>query len=184
FRRASAMKKKPVHIRLSSSAFSLALMGFTSAIFPQESFAQVYPGGGAILQQVPPAAPEPTPAAQPDLTIRPKSATVSADSTPVSVARITVSGNTSFDTDTLHALVAKGEGQTLTLAQLNALAQTITDYYHAHGYPLARAYLPPQAIENGTVQIAVLEARYGEVKIMNHSRVSEDRKSTRLNSSH
>src|SRR5690606_20429821 len=68
---------------------------------------------------------------------------------------------------------AKGEGQTLTLAQLNALAQTITDYYHAHGYPLARAYLPPQAIENGTVQIAVLEARYGEVKIMNHSRVSD-----------
>lgn len=152
---------------------SLALAGFAFAFLPPTSLAQVYPGSGAILQQVQPSVPESAPNAQPGLTIQPQAAPAPADATPISVTHITVSGNTSFDTGTLHALVAKGEGRTLTLAQLSALAQTITDYYHAHGYPLARAYLPPQTIEHGTVQIAVLEARYGKVQVINHSRVTD-----------
>lgn len=162
-----------VRFRFSPLTLSLALASVAFAAVPQTTLAQVYPGSGAILQQVQPTPPESAPNAQPGLTIQPQAAPAPADTTPVSVARITVSGNTSFDTATLHALVAKGEGRTLTLTQLNALAQTITDYYHAHGYPLARAYLPPQTIHHGTVQIAVLEARYGEVKIINHSRVSD-----------
>ena len=162
-----------VRIRFSPLPRSLALMGLVFAVSPQPSLAQVYPGSGALLQEVQPAAPESAPNAQPGLTIQPQIAPSVNDTTPLPVTKITVSGNTSFDTDTLHGLVANGEGRTLTLAQLNALAQTITDYYHAHGYPLARAYLPPQAIEHGTVRIAVLEARYGDVKIMNDSRVAD-----------
>lgn len=162
-----------VRLRFSPLPLGLALAGFAFTVLPQAALAQVYPGSGAILQEVQPSVPESAPNAQPGLTIQPQAAPAPADTTPISVTRITMSGNTSFDTATLHALVAKGEGRTLTLAELNALAQTITDYYHAHGYPLARAYLPPQAIEHGTVQIAVLEARYGEVKVINHSRVSD-----------
>jgi len=152
---------------------NLTLAGFAFAAAPHAALAQVYPGSGAILQQVQPAGPQSAPNAQPGLIISPQAAPRSAETTPISVTHITISGNTSFDTGTLHALVVKGEGKALTLAELNALAQTITDYYHAHGYPLARAYLPPQTIEHGTVRIAVLEARYGEVKITNHSRVSD-----------
>lgn len=152
---------------------SLALVGFAFAVLPQGVLAQVYPGSGAILQQVQPSVSQPAPNAQPGLTIQPQAAPAPADTTPFLITHITVSGNTSFDTSTLHALVAKGEGRTLTLAQLNALAQIITDYYHAHGYPLARAYLPPQTLEHNTVQIAVLEARYGEVQVINHSRVTD-----------
>lgn len=159
--------------RFSPLSVSLALAGFAIAALPQTSLAQVYPGSGAILQQVQPSAPESAPNAQPGLTIQPEAAPAASDTTPFSVIHITVSGNTSFDTGTLHALVAGGEGRTLTLAQLNALAGIITDYYHAHGYPLARAYLPPQTIEHGTVRITVLEARYGEVTVANHSRVSD-----------
>ncbi|MGP1665397.1 MAG: ShlB/FhaC/HecB family hemolysin secretion/activation protein, partial [Rhodanobacter sp.] len=40
------------------------------------------------------------------------------------------------------------------------------------GYPLARAYIPAQRLSGGTVRIAVLEARYGLVKLVNHSRTS------------
>lgn len=164
-----------VRVRLSSRPRGLTLAGvaFTFVILSQPSLAQVYPSSGAILQEVQPSAPESPPNAQPGLTIQPQAAPGSTDTTPIPVTRITVSGNTSFDTATLHALVASGEGRRLTLAQLNALAQTITDYYHAHGYPLARAYLPPQAIEHGTVQIAVLEAHYGRVEVTNHSRVAD-----------
>ena len=154
-------------------ALNLTLVGFAFAAVPHAALAQVYPGSGAILQQVQPSVPESAPNAQPGLTIQPQAAPAASDTTPLSITRITISGNTSFDTGTLHALVAKGEGHTLTLAQLNALAQTITDYYRAHGYPLARAYLPPQTLEHGTVRIAVLEARYGEVTVINNSRVSD-----------
>ncbi|MEO6986620.1 MAG: ShlB/FhaC/HecB family hemolysin secretion/activation protein [Paralcaligenes sp.] len=164
---------EPLRIRFSPLTLSLSLAGVVFAVSPQASFAQVYPGSGAILQQVQPSTPESAPNAQPGLTISPRAAPAPADTTPIPVTRITISGNISFATAALHALVAKGEGHTLTLAQLNALVQTITDYYHAHGYPLARAYLPPQTIEHGTVQIAVLEARYGQVKVTNHSRVSD-----------
>lgn len=154
-------------------SLGLALAGIAFAALPPTALAQVYPGSGAILQQVQPSVPESAPNAQPGLTIQPQAAPVVSDSTPFLITRITIRGNTSFDTKTLHALVAQGEGQTLTLTKLNALVQIITDYYHAHGYPLARAYLPPQVIEHDTVEIAVLEARYGEVQIINHSRVTD-----------
>lgn len=162
-----------VRIYFSALPLGLALAGLVSTALPQAALAQVYPGSGAILQQVQPSVPESAPNAQPGLTIQPQAAPAASDTTPFLITRITVSGNTSFDTATLHALVAKGEGRTLTLAQLNALAQIITNYYHAHGYPLARAYLPPQTVEHNTVRIAVLEARYGQVTVTNHSRVSD-----------
>lgn len=163
-----------IGIRFSPLPFGLALVGFAFAALPQAALAQVYPGSGAILQQVQPSTtPESAPSAKRGLTIQPQAAPASPDTTSMLITHITISGNTSFDTPTLHALVAKGEGRTLTLAQLNALAGAITDYYHVNGYPLARAYVPPQTLEHGTVRIAVIEARYGEVQVINHSRVAD-----------
>ena len=54
-------------------------------------------------------------------------------------------------------LVADAEGRSLTLSRIEGLAKRITDYYHAHGYPLARAVIPPQTIEDGVVEIRVNE---------------------------
>ncbi|WP_233834122.1 ShlB/FhaC/HecB family hemolysin secretion/activation protein [Paraburkholderia sp. ZP32-5] len=129
------------------------------------------PNAGQLLQQVQPAAPA-APNTNPDLTITAPAATSSTDTTPIPVKRIDLTGNTAFDTATLHGLIADGEGKTLTLAELDALAHRIADYYHAHGYPLVRAYLPPQQIDDGTVRIAILEARYGQVRVENRGRVS------------
>lgn len=149
-----------------------AAAGLAFALLPWAALAQVYPGSGAILQQVQPSVPEPAPLnVQPNLNITPEVVPSTPDTTPIRITHIRISGNTSFDTPTLHALVAHNEGRDQTLAQLNALAQTITAYYHSHGYPFARAYLPPQTIEHNTVEIAVLEARYGSVQAINHSRL-------------
>ena len=38
-------------------------------------------------------------------------------------------------------------------------------YYRAHGYFVARAYLPAQDITGGEVEIAVLEGRIGTVTV-------------------
>jgi hemolysin activation/secretion protein len=94
-------------------------------------------------------------------------------SAPFLVKTIQITGNTRFDTVTLHVLVMDAEGQSLTLTQLNELAARITDYYHDHGYPLARAIIPAQTIQDGRVEIKVIEAHYGKINLDNHSRVND-----------
>jgi hemolysin activation/secretion protein len=94
-------------------------------------------------------------------------------SIPFMVKTIRISGNSLFDTAALRLLVADAEGKEYTLQQLDELAARITDYYHRHGYPLARAIIPAQTIREGVVEIQVIEARYGRINLDNHSRVND-----------
>ena len=81
-------------------------------------------------------------------------------------------GNLHVDTDALQAQLAdlNGSEQTCRLARA---ADRITRYYHDQGYLLARAYLPPQEIRDGVVDIAVQEGVYDEIQLDNRSRVSD-----------
>lgn len=88
------------------------------------------------------------------------------------VRKIKIVGNTLFDTDTLKSLVADGENKILSLSQLNQLAARISHYYQQHGYLFSRAYIPAQRIKNGVIQFNILEARYGNIDIINMSRLS------------
>jgi hemolysin activation/secretion protein len=129
------------------------------------------PGAGTILQQAQPT-PPPAPASNSSgLNIESASPGALPPSVPFQVARIEISGNTRIATETLHALVASGEGQRITLPELAALAARITNYYHARGYPLARAIVPAQTMHDGVVHIEVVEARYGKVSVNNQSSV-------------
>jgi hemolysin activation/secretion protein len=131
----------------------------------------VIPGAGSILQQTEPLLPPAPSATATGLAIeQPGGAAVPA-SAPFLVKSIQLSGNTAFDTPSLHALVAQAEGTSLTLPQLGQVVARITDYYHSHGYPLARAIIPAQTIQDGTVRIEIIEARYGQIALDNHSRV-------------
>jgi len=94
-------------------------------------------------------------------------------SAPFPVKRIRIKGNVAIATTTLHALVREAEGKSLTLSQLYDLAALITDYYHHQGYPLARAIIPAQTIQEGEVEIEVIEAHYGKIEIKNRSRVKD-----------
>lgn len=89
------------------------------------------------------------------------------------VKALRITGNTSFDEATLHALVADGEGKNLTLAQLDELAARINNYYHSRGYPYARTVVPAQVVQSGVVHLLVIEARYGKVEINNQTRVDD-----------
>jgi hemolysin activation/secretion protein len=159
--------------RLRKTRISLAVALAATALC---SHAQVRvptpPNSGQLLQQVPQPSLQPPPSNL-DLTIQqPKGAP--ADNTKTfPVRKIEITGNTQLPTDMLHAVVAAGEGRDLTLNDLNALADAISDVYHEHGFPLATAYVPAQTIENGVVHIDVAEARYGAVSLNNQSRVSD-----------
>jgi len=129
------------------------------------------PNAGTILQQAQPT-PPPAPASNDNgLRIEQASPASLPPSVPFQVSRIEIAGNTHIGTQTLHALVASGEGQRITLPELAVLAGRITDYYHAHGYPLARAIVPAQTMHDGVVHIEIIEARYGKVIVHNQSDV-------------
>jgi hemolysin activation/secretion protein len=143
------------------------------AAAPAPPTAPVAPDSGNLLQQITPnTPPQPSPSAT-GLTVERESGGTVPQSEAFQVTSVAISGNTRIDTATLHTLVADAEGKSLTLAQLAAVADRITDYYHKHNYPLARAIIPAQTIRGGAVTIQVLEASYGKVTLDNQSHVTD-----------
>lgn len=100
-------------------------------------------------------------------------ATDSTVQIPVSTIRVT--GQTLFDEKTLHNLIDEYEGGTHTLADLDQVAARITAYYREKGYMVARAYIPPQRVENGVITIQVLEGNVDSVTLQNESSLSDAR---------
>lgn len=78
---------------------------------------------------------------------------------------IKITGNTAFPTYVLNRLVDFKIGQDVTINDLIMSANDITDYYQAKGYVSTIAYLPPQKVQNGVVEIKILEGKYGNVEI-------------------
>ncbi len=143
------------------------------ALAPLAAHAQVPapPGAGSILQQLQPPQPAlPAPSGT-GLRIEREDGAKLPPSAPFMVRKLRISGNTLFDSATLHALVADAEGKSLNLVQISELAERITEYYHSHDYPLARAIIPVQVIRDGVVTIEIVEARYGRIKLDNRSPV-------------
>lgn len=74
-------------------------------------------------------------------------------------------GNSVYTDAELQALVAGRIGRPATLADLQAIAQRITDMYQARGYLFAQALVPVQEVKDGVVEISVVEGRLGSVKL-------------------
>jgi hemolysin activation/secretion protein len=89
------------------------------------------------------------------------------------VRHIEISGNTLLSNAELRSLVQPSEGKMLNLSYLQDVAALITQRYQEHGYLLSRAYIPPQILSEGKVRIAVVEALYGAVAVVNSSPVSD-----------
>ena len=130
------------------------------------------PDSGQLLQEIR-RPPPPPPSSDTGLKVEKPAAAQASSQVPIPVKAIEITGNTLLPTAQLHALVASGEGQTLTLDQLDALAARITAAYHDHGYPLDSAYVPAQTMRNGVVRMVVIEARYGQVVLQNDSTTSD-----------
>ncbi|WP_211166120.1 ShlB/FhaC/HecB family hemolysin secretion/activation protein [Azoarcus sp. TTM-91] len=87
------------------------------------------------------------------------------DGSRVQVSRFLIEGNTAISTAELQAELADLPQRSLSLGELREGASRLTRLYRSRGYPLARAYLPAQEIDQGVVRIAVLEGRYGQVRV-------------------
>lgn len=71
---------------------------------------------------------------------------------------------TLFPENELKALLADLLGKELTLAQLQQAALRISEHYRQRGY-FARALLPKQVVQDGVVEILVLESTLGGVDV-------------------
>jgi hemolysin activation/secretion protein len=163
----TSMQRAP---RLSALALALSLAMSSHALYAQTRGVTPPTNSGQILQQNQPQTQ--VPSSNLNLQMQTPNKPRSTSTAAFYVRRIDIAGNTVLSTESLHALVASGEGRNLTLNDLDDLADRITQAYRAKGYPLDSAYVPQQTVQDGVVRIAVIEARYGKVTLQNNSAVA------------
>lgn len=130
------------------------------------------PTTGDILRQVEPIKMPETPKALPSVGAGEYKAPLSAkDDIKTYIKLFKFSGNSAFSSETLSTLVKSYEGKELGINGLKEVASVITKYYRDNGYFVARAYIPAQSMENGIVEIAIIEGTYGSFDMKNSSLV-------------
>jgi hemolysin activation/secretion protein len=153
-----------------SVADTAAGTGFAAVTAPSAALPPGAPTPGEIQSNLPTAPQTPNPKSAPLTSAPPPVSTeVPSGGPTVTVTGFDISGNTVFDDATLQALVADYIGKDLTLAGLYNAAAVITRYYQDHGYGIARATVPQQALEGGRIKLQVLEGRIGAVHVEGNS---------------
>ncbi len=82
----------------------------------------------------------------------------------IQVNRFEISGNKEIPTKELVTQIAELQGQQLTLEEIYAAADILTDYYQTKGYSLARVTVPAQRINLGIIELSVVEGILNAVK--------------------
>ncbi|MDP4029111.1 MAG: POTRA domain-containing protein [Gallionella sp.] len=143
------------------------------------ALAEVAPDAGRILQesrqlgQPKPPAPGILPPIQAPAPSRPPAAAPSGEAR-VNVTQFTFTGNSALSQETLQAAVARWANRSLNFGELIQAVEAVEARYKEAGYFLAQAYLPPQKIRDGTIEIQVTEGRLGETRLEGESRVAPD----------
>lgn len=166
--------KRPMSAALEAKSkgvlLAMTALGFVLAT-PLGAYAQTPRGGGPVIESIKPA---PAPSArEPRLEIESpaRPALKPKAGLKVKVLALRFTGNTVFSGPVLRSQAAGSIDDELDFAGLLAITDRITAFYHRHGYPVARAYLPAQRIEDGEVEITIIEGRYGEVRVDNRARL-------------
>lgn len=118
-----------------------------------------------------PVAP-PSPPQLPESPIAPTQG-LQGDDQRVIVNAISLEGNAVFSQEALQALAQDRLPRAMTLTEMQQLAERITQHYKAHGFGLARAYLPADNLANGVLRILIIEGHLGAINLSNRSRLSD-----------
>ncbi|MEO1296993.1 MAG: ShlB/FhaC/HecB family hemolysin secretion/activation protein, partial [Cyanobacteria bacterium J06636_16] len=138
---------------------------------PTPLLAQVDPSQDRFPTDSPP--PEPLPEEVPADPPPPTDTTPPDDTTPFFVTDIQVTGSTLFDEATLNEIVAPYENLEVTLRELQAAADAITQLYLDGGYITSRAIVGPQTITGGVVEIQVLEGELEDIQVEGTTRLQD-----------
>lgn len=161
--------------------FSL-LAVFISTAFPLTVSAQQAPDAGQTLQQQQQVIPQ-LPRTGPAIDVQsPAQAATLPGGQLVTLQAMRLRGVSVFAETELLAVLGPVAGQAYDLAGLRGLAERVSEHYRANGYPFARAFLPPQPLDDGQLLIEVVEGRYGQVTAQGESAASAQRFLTPLQS--
>ncbi len=97
---------------------------------------------------------------------------LAATSEPISVRQINVTGSTIFGSDEINSIVESFEGQELSPAQLQAVADAITGLYVENGYITSRAVIVGPEIIDGVVEIRVIEGHLVRIEVEGTQRLN------------
>jgi hemolysin activation/secretion protein len=143
--------------RVVNLACVLALLTVSAA--PAQTPPAPGTSGGTATERRVPTAPQaaPTPPAVPDMRVPAQPPAPGAALVPFTLVGVVIDGATAIDPERLVPLYAPLIASTVTAADLAGLAEAIAAFYRDAGYPLASAFIPPQAIVSGIVRVQVAE---------------------------
>jgi hemolysin activation/secretion protein len=156
-------------------AAALCLMTSVSvAIAPAMAWAQSKPNGGAggtvenTLERarsvLRPEEPSVSRAKTPDwYSPPPIDAATSTVTFPLKTVKI--QGVTALPHDKVEALIAPFRGKTVSLADLQGVADKVTKLYADYGYGLSFAVVPEQDVENGVVRLVAIEVYIDKITV-------------------
>lgn len=108
--------------------------------------------------------------------------TQDADETPaeIIVKDFDVVGSSIFSPQELDRAISSYRDRPLTLSELFQARSIITKLYTDKGYVSSGAYIPPQELDDGTVEIAVLEGKLSEINVSGTKHLSPNYISSRI----
>ncbi len=99
----------------------------------------------------------------------------------VFVREFGISGNTVFSTEELKQVTAPFENREITNNELEEVRRQLTLYYVNRGYINSGAVLPDQKVEDGVIQIQIVEGRLSRVEVEGTKGFRENYFTQRLN---
>jgi hemolysin activation/secretion protein len=98
----------------------------------------------------------------------------------IAVREIRVSGNTVFSSEELAEVTAPYVGRTVSMTDLEAARQALTLKYVNSGYINSGALIPDQKVEDGVVQMNIIEGELTEISVSGNERLRADYVTDRL----
>ena len=90
------------------------------------------------------------------------------------IPHIQIEGPELVDGDEIRKALAPFENRKLTLADIYAAADAITNLYRTNGYLVARAFVPEQDARSGELRLKLVPGRLGATSVDNKSLVKSD----------
>lgn len=92
----------------------------------------------------------------------------------IEVKKFKISGNTLFETEVLLKQIGELIGKQLTLDEIYAAADILTDFYRSRGYSLANVVVPAQRVSFGIIELQVIEGRISNVAFAGNKKYSNE----------
>jgi hemolysin activation/secretion protein len=128
----------------------------------------------------------PAPLPPPDELLRPLPVTPAEPTVPgdspqtITVERFEITGSTVFKTEDFTKITAPFTQRPISLAELFQVRDAITQLYIKQGYVTSGAYIPPQKLERGVVEIRILEGQLEGIKVTGTRRLRQSYIRSRL----